>query len=475
MVICAKPRCSKKATYAIPGCKPTHCVDHALKHGMRHVRGGQLCTECNTRASFALPGRRASVCLLHVQHGMINVNKRQCFMCTTRPCFRDTITGVACCATHSDVKTREDVVHAKCVDCPLRPSFGVPGGRAKWCATHADVLMVDLVHVKCLEPKCGKQSHFGEKRAWCQEHAPLLPHELGTESGTKNGQQCQHPGCVKRKSFGIKAAGLTHCKTHATPAMVYLMKPRCTHPDCHALAWHGPPAVEATACAEHKGTGMIPNPRQRCSHPSCHLTGTFDDLTRHKNARFCDAHAPPGARALVVTMCGNCGLPDVLSIQGLCSTCDPVKRERVMHTKELCIKALLDAGGWNYESHDKMLEGGACYSYRPDFVFDALSHMVVLEVDENQHSSYAPECERTRMLAIAQTFGMPTAFVRYNPDVFVCGLSGRKSHMPDAQRHRQLLHWLSDAFHKTDVNGCIALRVCYDGFATDSAAWVRVA
>ena len=369
------------------------------------------------------------------------------------------------CCTHSDVATRIDVVHEKCVNpgCSRRPSYGAVGGKAKWCATHSDVLMVDLVHARCSKPGCSKQPHFGK---FCQEHAPLRTFEIG------GAQQCLHKGCKRRRAFGLIVP--TFCKTHATNEMVYLIKPRCVSAECDALAWYGAPALEATVCARHKRTGMIANPRQRCSHAACNNVGTYD-MNSRKSDRFCETHAPNGARALVVSLCGQCGLPDVLNTASLCATCDPVARERVLHAKELVVKEVLVTAGWKYESHDAMLEQGACYSYRPDFVFDAVSHMVVLEVDEHQHASYPAECERTRMLAIAQTFGMPTAFVRYNPVTFVCGLSGRKSFMSNAQRHAQLLLWLANAFNNDDVSGCIVVRVCYDGFATESAAWARVA
>ena len=326
--------------------------------------------------------------------------------------------------------------------------------------------MVDLVHARCLAPGCTKQPHFGDNKEFCKEHVP------SHEDDKNAAQQCEHIGCTQRRSYGAAGAPPSHCKSHATATMFYMMKPECEHVECDALAWYGSPATPATVCARHKRSGMIDNPRQRCSREGCNHVGTYDDETRD---RFCDAHAPAGARALVVTPCGACGLPDVLTIAGMCSSCDPVTRERAMHVKELRVKALLDAGGWKYESHDKMLESGACYAYRPDFVFDAFTHMVVLEVDEHQHSSYPAECERTRMLAIAQTFSMPTAFIRYNPDAFVCGMSGRKSCITEAQRHKELLRWLKLACSKIDVSGCIVVRVCYDGFATSSADWVRVA
>ncbi len=43
---------------------------------------------------------------------------------------------------------------------------------------------------------------------------------------------------------------------------------------------------------------------------------------------------------------------------------------------------------------------------------------VIVEIDEDQHKQYTPECEQTRMLNIAQALGQPVIFIRYNPDAY---------------------------------------------------------
>ena len=41
---------------------------------------------------------------------------------------------------------------------------------------------------------------------------------------------------------------------------------------------------------------------------------------------------------------------------------------------------------------------------------------VVVEVDENAHEVYDPQCELVRMNNITLSLDMPTKFIRYNPD-----------------------------------------------------------
>ena len=143
--------------------------------------------------------------------------------------------------------------------------------------------------------------------------------------------------------------------------------------------------------------------------------------------RFCEAHAEPGFFDIVQQPCRSCGLMDVLTGDGKCTSCDPETRKRAERAKELSVKAFLDAREprLQYISHDRAVDNAACVRYRPDFVFDAGTHAVVLEVDEHQHSSYACECEQMRMVNLAHALGYPTVFVRYNPDAYVSETGGR--------------------------------------------------
>ena len=96
----------------------------------------------------------------------------------------------------------------------------------------------------------------------------------------------------------------------------------------------------------------------------------------------------------------------------------------------------------------------------------ALLIFVVLEVDENQHRERACECEQARMLNITYALGMPTIFVRYNPDSFKDS-RGRKVEMTDNKRHNILIKWLKFIMDSPPQNMDEYLRVlyiCYDDF-----------
>ena len=284
------------------------------------------------------------------------------------------------------------------------------------------------------------------KGRFCKEHA-----EPGMVD-VKN-TRCHSAGCSIRPTFDVVGGKGRFCKEHAEPGMVDVKNRRCEQ--CPTHARYGIPAKEASACARHVKAGMIVDPRRTCSHAKCTQTGTHE----LDKKRLCEAHAPPEATNLALEPCTSCTLLYVLT-NGLCENCNPEAVKRARHEKELHVKGLLDFAGLKYETHDRVLEGGACGLERPDFVFDAGGHMVVLEVDENQHRGYACLCEQQRMVNVSQALGMPTRFVRYNPDAF------KGARVSKAAREATLVqnvkwaleHGPRDAF-------CDAIYLFYDGYS----------
>jgi hypothetical protein len=142
--------------------------------------------------------------------------------------------------------------------------------------------------------------------------------------------------------------------------------------------------------------------------------------------------------------------------------CRGYKDDNVRKKKEFAVKALLDVAGIKYSQHDRRVDEG-CSRYRPDFVIDCATFMLVVECDENQHASYAPECEKGRMLQLFQDFGMPVQFIRYNPDKYTDS-KGKRIVMQGSRETllidtvRQVMGWETSKFQVG------AIYICYDGF-----------
>ena len=114
-------------------------------------------------------------------------------------------------------------------------------------------------------------------------------------------------------------------------------------------------------------------------------------------------------------------------------------------------------------SVDRVVDS-SCNKRRPDFLIDAGTHFVVVECDEHQHRGSA--CETRRMFEIAQALGLPTLFVRYNPDAYKTA-GGTRGNASAAAREKCLARW---ARHYTKAGTApasaqvSALWLYYDGW-----------
>lgn len=169
-----------------------------------------------------------------------------------------------------------------------------------------------------------------------------------------------------------------------------------------------------------------------------------------------------GNGATPANRCTSCDSVDLLN-QGLCGACDPASRAE-HRRKERRVRELFDDNGLTYSSHNKAVEGG----FRPDFVFDAATHFVVVEVDENQHRTYPAAEERSRMVSLRRSLVLPTFFVRYNPDAYAPGGCPGTCEEPIAAREKTLVCWLKRLiFSSLRPRGAEVLYLFFDGYAPE--------
>jgi hypothetical protein len=67
---------------------------------------------------------------------------------------------------------------------------------------------------------------------------------------------------------------------------------------------------------------------------------------------------------------------------------------------------------------DKTIDDG-CSKRRPDMLVDLGTHIIIVEVDENKHSSYDCSCENKRIMELSQdVHHRSIVFIRFNPDKY---------------------------------------------------------
>jgi hypothetical protein len=109
---------------------------------------------------------------------------------------------------------------------------------------------------------------------------------------------------------------------------------------------------------------------------------------------------------------------------GYCATCyhrlfPNTQRPGVRNykTKELAVLCHLEQ---HFPKHhivnDRPISGG-CSKKKPDFFFELLTHVIIVEVDEHGHMPYDKSCEEVRMMELSEDIAhRPLVFIRFNPD-----------------------------------------------------------
>ena len=66
--------------------------------------------------------------------------------------------------------------------------------------------------------------------------------------------------------------------------------------------------------------------------------------------------------------------------------------------------------------NDRRIDGG-CSKKKPDFFIELLTHVIIIEVDENAHMTYDQSCENKRIMQLSEDIAhRPMVLIRFNPD-----------------------------------------------------------
>lgn len=384
---------------------------------------------CITQASFGYTKNKPLRCSKHSLHGMYSVVSPKCQVenCVNKQGFPK----IACYGvikgkpTHCGLHKESHMHNVVAVLCnfngceagngiPKEARYGYEKGKPLRCKEHQEADMYSVRSRVCSVEECrnkyGKptQASFGfeiGKPLRCKKHAE--PGMIIVSCGA-----CKEDGCNKRPLYGVADKTIyqkEYCRAHKLPDMVVIHSCPCDH--CFRYALYGLPGTKATRCFEHKEEYMMHYPKRICE--CCRETALY---SLSGPATHCETHKTANMVNRVERPCGSCGLPNILDSRGLCEYCDPEFVAEMQGRKEREIKELLhrcpDIPPF---TSDRIIDHGSCGRERPDVLIDAVTHHVVVEVDEHQHRSYAPQCEMNRMFNIAN-HTLPTTFLRYNPD-----------------------------------------------------------
>ena len=312
--------------------------------------------------------------------------------------------------------------------CETQPTFNMEDKKiGLYCSKHKKDGMVNVTHKRCIFDGCRKQPHFNYEDSkaglYCSNH------KLNGMIDVKN-KKCEFPNCKKQPHFNYEdsKAGL-YCSKHKLDDMIDVISKTCKFLNCKKRPLFNTEDSKAGLyCSKHKLDDMIDVISKTCEFPNCKKRPHFN-YEDSKAGLYCSNHKLNGMINITGKFCKSdwCYVHATDKYDGYCLFCfvhlfpeKPVSRN--YRTKEHSIvefvKDCFPRFDWKC---DKTVSNG-CSRRRPDMLVDLGYHILIIEIDENQHEQYDCSCENKRLMELSKDVNhRPIVFIRFNPDEYEIG------------------------------------------------------
>ena len=314
------------------------------------------------------------------------------------------------------------------LNCKKQPSYNFieNSNRVLYCSKHKLNGMVDIRNKKCVEPNCNKNPTYNYKhlknRLYCSKHKKDGMVDIKSKI-------CIEPECKVLSAFNYKLQKIPlYCVKHKKDEMINIISKTCIEPNCGkqpCYNYYG--AKSGLYCTNHKKNGMIDIKHKLCIVNNCKTIPIYN-YEKEKKPLYCQKHKKDGMINIIDKKCLSewcLSLAKIKIYEGYCAFCYsnlyPDKTpSRNYKTKESSVvqSVISKFPEFSWVS-DKIIEDG-CSKRRPDLRCDFGSHIIIVEIDENQHRDYDCSCENKRLMEISQDVGhRPIVFIRFNPDDYI--------------------------------------------------------
>ena len=274
-------------------------------------------------------------------------------------------------------------------ECNTRCNFNFHGLPASYCYLHKIPNMIDVNHKSCLFENCKKQPCYnfqGNKIGiYC------LSHKISNMIDVKH-KICAFENCKTRPYYNFEnEKSPIYCNIHKIKDMVRLIQNNniCAYENCIQIpSYNFEGKTQKLYCFEHKNPGMLNIGSKMCKSEWCYIqvTHKYEGYCLH-----CFIHLFPEKTV-----------------------------SRNYKTKERTVVEFVLQEFPQYPwTNDKQIQDG-CSRRRPDLFVDFGYQILIIEIDENQHTgeNYGDSsCENKRMMLLSQDVGhRPIVFIRFNPD-----------------------------------------------------------
>lgn len=316
---------------------------------------------------------------------MINLIRKMCIKCQKIQAsfgleHNKELTHCAKCKTDDMINVKNKM----CVKCyKKQPVFGLERGKeATHCGTCKMDDMINVKHNMCTV---------------CNKTIPYFGLEYG-----KAATHCKK--CKSDNMFNVKDIMCIICNKTQPSFGLELGKP-ATH--CSLCKWNNMINVVSKKCikCQEKIPSFSLESGKRATHCGQCKTDDMINVINKCLSDFCDTRQ----NSLCDKYCKHC----FVNLFPNKAISKAYKRKET----EVVNRIQQEMPEINF-IYDKIISGG-CSKRRPDVFKDFLSHVIICEIDENQHNSYDTTCENKRIMEISQDLAhRPVIFIRFNPDSY---------------------------------------------------------
>jgi hypothetical protein len=386
----------------------------------------QLCLKCPKYGSFNYPGEKGVFCKTHKSDDMVDIKHPICQFqnCETRSGFNfENLRTPIFCSKHIHPNMVE-TGKKTCLECKKKAVYNLPSERRGiYCVSHKKNQMVDVENKKCL--KCTKQPHFNYPQniggILCSTHKE--PDMVNVTD-----KKCCFENCMRHPSFNYKTETVgIYCSQHKLEKMENVIDKKCLDLECNIKpCFNYKTETVGIYCSQHKKENMVDVNHKKCLE--CDTRPNFNYENEKSNPLYCVQHKKENMvdvtprkickTYLCQTRTSNPQYEDYCLFCFMNTFPDkPIARN--FKTKEKTIKEFIFSQFPNQTwVWDKPIQDG-CSMRRPDFVCDCGEKIIIIEVDENQHTNYDSTCEITRLNQLSHdVYFRPIVMIRFNPDCY---------------------------------------------------------
>jgi nitrite reductase/ring-hydroxylating ferredoxin subunit len=239
---------------------------------------------------------------------------------------------------------------------------------------------------------------------------------------------CIHEGCKTYPAYNKEGeTKRLYCSIHKLDGMVNVISKTCIHEGCKTLPTYNIDGQRKPLyCASHKLEGMVNVMSKTCIHEGCKTLPTYN-IDGETGGLYCNKHKLDDMIDIKHKTCKSewCSTRPIEKYDGYCRYCymnlfpdKPVSRN--YKTKEHSVVEFVTTKFPDFTwVADKHVSGG-CSKRRPDLLLDLGDQIIIVEIDENQHTDYNCSCENKRIMELSQDVGhRPIVFIRFNPDDYI--------------------------------------------------------